>query len=1345
MEPIQINGGGVIGETPLGETAHIEVGETTTLNEEPVLNMEQVPSEEPGGIEVPAVDEPALQLDMTEPALPLNIEPAIGEPALAAEPEPVQNGVAEDTTPTYAEAFPPLPGAGGPQTTGSAWANAAAGGVKAAPPPKNKAIQSSKVSQVFRVPYEERRFKNLMPIVGSDIDAQNDAIRDVMAKTGTQIEVSITKDQSLTIVVSGKRDGVSNARGQILRALQTQASIEIEIPREHHRFILGRGGKKLQDLELATATRINIPRDSDIIRIVGTKEGIDRARHEMQVISDEQAKLAFERVNIPKIYHPFICGPNNTTAKDIANRTGARINIPPPSVDKDELTVAGEKEGVMAAVKMITDIYKDKEKRCKTVAIEVKKQQHRYVIGQRGSGIQDILAASGVSVEVPPFDSDSETVTLRGEPDKLGNALSLVYEKANSIVSSEVAAPRWLHRYIIGRGGENIKKISADLEKLHIEFVEAKDLILLEGPPGEVQQAESLLESSISKLNSTLQYEDVKIDRKWHRHIIGKNGSNIARIKQETGTSINIPPDTEKSDIIRIEGSPEGVLAAREEIMAMASKMDNEKTKDIIIEQRFHKNIIGQKGEKVREIREKFGEVQISFPDAGKKSDIVSLRGPKDEVDKCFAFLKKLAADLVASNYRVEVPIFKRFHGNIIGRNGATIKKIKEDTGTTIEIPTETSASDVIVIIGFKEKCEEARDRIQAIQSELANIVSSEVNIAQSLHTSLIGAGGKLIQSIMTECGDVHIHFPPEGEKSDKITIRGTKEDVEKAEQQLVKLAGERQENSFTAEVNAKAEHHRYIIGRGGANIRKFRERTGVRVIFPTHSDEKKDVITLIGKEEAVLKAKEELEGKIKDLDNIIESEVKIDPKHHRHFVSRRAQVLRDIADDFGGVAVSFPREANSDRVTVKGAKDCVEGAKARLLEIVNDLESQVELKCVIPQRHHRAILGAKGVNVQQVTSKFNVQIKFPERARESDSQEPMVNGDSEPTEAAAEPPVEAVENACDIIMITGRKENAEGARDELLSLVPIAQTVDIPFDNHRFIIGQKGAGIRNLMNQFDVNIAVPSSDKQSETITVTGLVANVKQAIEALKKKNGEIEQENEDRKLRQFEMKIEVRADHHPKLIGRRGAVITKLRQEFDVNIQVPNSELKSDEIKLIGYENKCKAAAEKILSMIKELEDQTSLEVMIDHRIHSRIIGQKGRAVKKIMDQFGVDIRFPRADGNPDVVVISGSEERCEECKEHLILLEEEYMEDVRDRQEERDLMSSYMVNRNPSSGGRGGGQSGEFVVKDAPWSAPAPKNAPKANFNLDASSPGDFPSLGGATVNGGSSKAWGPWGQ
>lgn len=77
-----------------------------------------------------------------------------------------------------------------------------------------------------------------------------------------------------------------------------------------------------------------------------------------------------------------------------------------------------------------------------------------------------ILYSLGVSVEMPPLDSDLETITLRGEPDKLGQALTQVYEKASSVVSAEVDAPRWLHRFIIGRKGQNIRKITQDLPKV---------------------------------------------------------------------------------------------------------------------------------------------------------------------------------------------------------------------------------------------------------------------------------------------------------------------------------------------------------------------------------------------------------------------------------------------------------------------------------------------------------------------------------------------------------------------------------------------------------------------------------------------------------------------------------------------------------------------------------------------------------------------------------------------------------------------------------------------------------------------------------------------------------------
>lgn len=44
----------------------------------------------------------------------------------------------------------------------------------------------------------------------------------------------------------------------------------------------------------------------------------------------------------------------------------------------------------------------------------------------------------------------------------------------------------------------------------------------------------------------------------------------------------------------------------------LCSPQENERTKDLIIEQKFHRTIIGQKGERIREIREKFPEVRLS-------------------------------------------------------------------------------------------------------------------------------------------------------------------------------------------------------------------------------------------------------------------------------------------------------------------------------------------------------------------------------------------------------------------------------------------------------------------------------------------------------------------------------------------------------------------------------------------------------------------------------------------------------------------------------------------------------------------------------------------------------------
>lgn len=36
--------------------------------------------------------------------------------------------------------------------------------------------------------------------------------------------------------------------------------------------------------------------------------------------------------------------------------------------------------------------------------------------------------------------------------------------------------------------------------------------------------------------------------------------------------------------------------------------------------------------------------------------------------------------------------------------------------------------------------------------------------------------------------------------------------------------------------------------------------------------------------------------------------------------------------------------------------------------------------ECIILQKHHRTVMGAKGRKVQMITSEYDVQIKFPDR-----------------------------------------------------------------------------------------------------------------------------------------------------------------------------------------------------------------------------------------------------------------------------------------------------------------------------------------------------------------------------
>lgn len=1104
----------------------------------------------------------------------------------------------------YEDLFPALPSGGGLPASAMPVAKADPG----------MRVSTSKVTQVFFVPYGERKFDNEKFGEGESLRT----CQTIMKETGAHIEISSGKDQSLTFLVTGKPSEVQLARRQILVRFQTQASKTVNIPREHHRWILGKKGERLRDLEKATATKINVPNvneESDKLTITGTKEGIEKAEHKLRTMSDEQSKRAFERIEVPKVLHPFILGPHNETVNQITADTGARINIPPPSVQNDELTVTGEKEGVLEAVRRIAAIRREMEKKCTTVSIEVPRAQHKYVIGPRGATLQDILKETGVSVEIPPTDNNSDTITLRGPSERLGNALSLVYQKANSVRSTVLDVPHWIHKYIIGKKGDRIRNFNKEYSNVHIEFTENQ--IKMDGPPEQLDPAAEHLERICNEYIQNYILADLVVDPKHYKHIIGKGGANIKAIKGDHDVTINID-EKDGQNRIRLEGTPEGVNAAKAELMDIIKKLENEKERDIIIDHRHFRNIIGAKGERIREIREKFNQVQITFPGPNEKTDIVKIRGPKEDVDNCYKEMNKIVKELQASSFEMKVPIFKQFHKFIIGKGGANIKRIREETQTKIDLPEEGDKNEVIIITGKKENVLAARDQIQKVQEDMANIVTEEISIPARYHNALIGSGGRLITSIMEECGNVSIKFPTADTKSDKVVIRGPKEDVERAKATLIEMSNEKKLSSFTAEVKANPQHHKFLIGKNGGSIKKIREQTGARIMFPTAEDQDQETITIVGKKEAVEQAKQQLEAVIKDIGNITEGEINIDPKYHKHFVQRRGEVLQRIADEYGGVMISFPRAGtDSDRVTLKGSKDCIEAAKHRMLEIISDIDAQVTIDCIISQRHHRNVMGTRGNKIQAITKEYDVNIKFPDRDSGYDNGVPHENGDS----------VENGVRACDIIRITGRKEKCEAAKQALLDSVPVTKEMNVKYDLHRSIIGKQGRDVRELMSRYDVHIELSPQNEQLDRIRITGAPASVDEAIVALEERVQQIEEDNKDRDLRSFQLTIDVDSDYHPKIIGQGGAVINKIRNKHNVQISLPdrtgkkNPEQDKDTIIIRGYEEAAKAAADEILAIVNEMDNLFKKTISIDARIHNRLIGQRGRRVRQIMDEYKV----------------------------------------------------------------------------------------------------------------------------
>ncbi|XP_053540022.1 vigilin-like [Ictalurus punctatus] len=229
-------------------------------------------------------------------------------------------------------------------------------------------------------------------------------------------------------------------------------------------------------------------------------------------------------------------------------------------------------------------------------------------------------------------------------------------------------------------------------------------------------------------------------------------------------------------------------------------------------------------------------------------------------------------------------------------------------------------------------------------------------------------------------------------------------------------------------------------------------------------------------------------------------------------------------------------------------------------------------------------------------------------------------------------------------------------------------------------------------------------------------------------------LQAELEDRALRSFKLTITVDPKYHLKIIARKGAIITQIHTDHDVNIQFPEkNDENHDQLSMTGYEQNTIAARDAIQGIVVELEEIISEDITLDSRVHARIIGARTKGIRKIMDEFKVDLRFPQSGAaDPNLVTVTGRPEMVDEAIDHLLNLEEEYMADV----VEDEAKMAYMKPSGTAAAKpeEPRGPSNGFVVREAPWATSSEKAS-------DMNSSEDFPSFG-TPVAAAKASPWGP---
>jgi len=126
---------------------------------------------------------------------------------------------------------------------------------------------------------------------------------------------------------------------------------------------------------------------------------------------------------------------------------------------------------------------------------------------------------------------------------------------------------------------------------------------------------------------------------------------------------------------------------------------------------------------------------------------------------------------------------------------------------------------------------------------------------------------------------------------------------------------------------------------------------------------------------------------------------------------------------------------------------------------------------------------------------------------------------------------------------------------------------------------------------------------------------------------------------------LKLQVPKRRHFELIGKGGATIKQLQQDYNVKIELPGRDEASNEVVITGNQGDLEKVHQEINAIlgIKTSQDPlTTMNLDIPAQHHGALIGRGGNTLRDLEKKFGISISIPRnKDDINNYVVVEGAE--------------------------------------------------------------------------------------------------------